>query len=136
MFQLALPAGGSRYLPVRRFRFRRRSHIGKKDHHQPPQRLRSLDPLDRQIHELLPAVGRDIESPDRHGAFLLEGFVESAGQFVSQALAGHGKNVPVGFAGRRFQVFAGPATDVEDVALVVDQDGRRGVMLQDQVIRQ
>ena len=75
-------------------------------------------------------------SLERDRVFLPERFLEGAGQFVAQPLAGHGKDVPVGLAGRRLQVFARPPADVEDVALVVDQHGRRGVALQDQLIRQ
>jgi hypothetical protein len=71
-----------------------------------------------------------------HGAFLPEHFLESVGEFVAQAFAGHGKNIPVGLARGRFQVFARPAAHVKDVALVVDEHGRRGVMLQDQLIRE
>ena len=76
-------------------------------------------------------------SPWSATALLLpERFLEGAGQFVAQTFAGHGKDVPVGLAGGRFQVFAGVAADVEDVALVIDEHGRRGVTLQDQLIRQ
>jgi hypothetical protein len=88
------------------------------------------------FHEMLPAIGPNFESPDRHGSFLPQRFVESVAQFVAQAFAGHGKNIPVGFARGRFQVFARPSADVKDVALVVDQHSGRGVMLQNQLIRQ
>ena len=70
------------------------------------------------------------------GLLLPERLLEGAGQFVAQPFAGHGEDVPVGLAGGRFQVFAGPPADVEDVALVVDQHGRRGVALQEQLVRQ
>ncbi|OGV67230.1 MAG: hypothetical protein A2498_10805 [Lentisphaerae bacterium RIFOXYC12_FULL_60_16] len=61
--------------------------------------------------------------------------LEGIGHLVAQPFTGHGKDIPVGLAGGRFQVFAGTAADVEDVALVIGEHGRRGVMLQDQLIR-
>ena len=108
----------------------------KHDHHQTLQRPGFLEPLDGHIHELRPAVGADLEPVERHAFLLPERFLEGAGQFVAQTFAGHGKDIPVGLAGGRFEVFAGAAADVKDVALVVDQHGRRGVTLQDQLIRQ
>ena len=82
------------------------------------------------------AVGLDSESLERHGALLAQHFLESIGEFVAQALAGHGKNIPIGFARSRFQVFARPSADVKDVALVVDEHSGQGVTLQDQLIGQ
>ena len=69
-------------------------------------------------------------------AVLPERFLEGAGQFVAQTFAGHGEEVPVGLAGGRFQVLARATADVEDVALVIDEHRRRGITLQDQLIRQ
>ena len=122
--------------PARRLGGHGRGHVGEHDHHQPLQRPGFIESLDGHIHALLAAVGPDLESVERHAALLPERLLEGAGQFVAQPFAGHGKEVPVGLAGGRFQVFAGPAADVEDVALVIDEHGRRGVTLQDQLIRQ
>jgi len=36
--------------------------------------------------------------------------------------------------GRRLQIFARPSADIEDIHLVIDQHGRRGKMLQEQLI--
>src|SRR5439155_26422600 len=98
--------------------------------------LGCVEPRDRDIYDRLPAVSPDSESFECHGAFLPERFLESVGEFVAYALAGHDKNIPVGSARGRFQVFARPAADVKDVALVVGEHGWRGVMLEDQLIRQ
>jgi hypothetical protein len=101
-----------------------------------PLPRRFLESLDRDIHVLLRAVCPDLESVESHDFFLPEGLLKGAGQFVAQAFASHGKEVPVGLAGGRLQVFAGPAADVEDVTLVIGEHGRRGVMLQNQLIGQ
>jgi hypothetical protein len=45
----------------------RRGHVGKHDHHHPPQRLRFLESPDGNIDVLHSAVGPDFESPDHHG---------------------------------------------------------------------
>ena len=135
-FRQPRAAGVSLGRPARRFGGHGRGHVGEHDHHQPLQRPGFLESLDGHIHALLAAVGPDLESVERHAFLLPERFLEGAGQFVAQPFAGHGKDVPVGLAGGRFQVFAGPAADVEDVALVIDEHGRRGVTLQDQLIRQ
>jgi hypothetical protein len=79
--------------------------------------------MEREIHEMLPAVVFDSESPERHGTLLPKHFLESVGQFVAQARAGHDKNIPVGFARSRLQVFARPSAHVKNVALVVDEHG-------------
>ena len=84
----------------------------------------------------LPPLVPTLSPRSDHGFLLPERFLEGAGQFVAQPFAGHGEDVPVGFAGGRFQIFAGPAADIEDVALVIDEHGGRGIMLQDQLIRQ
>ena len=122
--------------PDRRLGRLGRGHVRENDHHQPFERPGFIKLLDGHIHALLPAIGPDLESVERHSALLLERFMESTGQFVAEAFAGHGEDVPVGLAGGRFQVFAGVAANVKDVALVIDERGGRGITLQDQLIRQ
>ena len=113
-----------------------RGHICENNHHQPLQRPGFIESLDRQIHAWLAAVGPDPEPAKCHAFFFPKRFLEGIRQFEAQAFPGHGKDVPVGLAGSRFQVLAGPAADVKDVPLVIGQHGRRGVTLQYQLIRQ
>ena len=95
-----------------------------------------LQSLKRHLHALLAAVGPNLESVKGHAFFLPERLMEGVGQFAAQALAGHGKKIPISLAGGRFQVLAGPAVDIDDIALVIDKHGRRGVTLQHQLIGQ
>ena len=138
LLQLGQPgaADSGPFGSARRFRFGGRRHVRKDDHHHPPQRLRLFERLDGDIHGLRPAVGPHLHAPQGDRAFLPERLLECGGQLEAQPLAGHGEDVPVGLAGRRLQVLARPPADVEDVALVVDQHGRRGIVLQEQLIRQ
>jgi len=69
------------------------------------------------------------------GAFNPE-FAASRADLVAQVFAGHDKNIPVGFAGGGFKVFACPSADVKNVTLVVHENSRRRVTVQDQLIRE
>ena len=55
---------------------------------------------------------------------------------MTHPLAGHGINVPVGFARCWLQICACPAADEEDIALVVGQHGGRRVALQEKLLGQ
>ena len=116
--------------------FRGRGHVREDDHHHPLQRRRLGERLDGDVHGLRPAVGPHLHALQGGRGLLPQRLLEGAGQLVAQPLAGHGEDVPVGLAGRRLQVLARPPADVEDVALVVRQHGRRGEALQEQLIRQ
>ena len=100
------------------------------------QRPGFFEALEGHIYALLAAIGRDLETVKSDAFLLADHFLEGSQQFVAQAFAGHDEDVPVGLAGGRFEVFAGVAADVEDVALVIDENGWRGVALQDQLIRE
>ena len=121
---------------ARRFLFRGRCHVGKDDHHHPPQRLRLFDRLDSDINGLRAAVGPDLEALDGDRLFLPERLLEGVSQIKTEPFTGHGENIPVGLAGRRLKIFAGPPADIEDIPLVVDQHGRRGKVLQEQLVRE
>jgi hypothetical protein len=69
----------------RRFGCFGRGYVRENDHYQALQRPGFFKALDGHIHALLPAVGPDLESVERHTAFLPEHFLEGAGQFVAQA---------------------------------------------------
>ena len=96
----------------------------------------STEGLDGDIHYLLSAVGAHHYILERDGLFLAQRFLESGRQFVAQTFARHGKDVPVGFASRRFQIFSRASADVENVAFVVGQHRGRGIRLQEQLICQ
>ena len=65
-----------------------------------------------------------------------QGLADDADQRFAQAFAGHGMDVDVGLARGRFEVLTGAATDVEDVALAIDQHSRRSPGLLDQLVGQ
>ena len=56
--------------------------------------------------------------------------MQGGGQIPPQPFAGHLQDVHAGLARGRFQVLAGAAVEVEDVAALVDQRTGRGVLLQ------
>ena len=66
----------------------------------------------------------------RTGSLLRHGFVQGGGQLPPQPFAGHLQDVHAGLARGRFQVPAGAAVEVEDVAALVDERADRGVLLQ------
>ena len=107
--------------PARRLGCHGRGHVGENNHHQPLQRPRFIEPPDGHIHALAAAVGSDLESVQRHAVPFAQRLLEGVRQFVTQTFAGHGKNIPVGLAGGRFQVFAGPAADVKNIARVIGE---------------
>ena len=55
--------------------------------------------------------------------------LEGAAKLVPQSIAGHGMDVPVGFAGCRFKILPRSSADVQDVPLVVGQHGGGRVAL-------
>jgi hypothetical protein len=65
---------------------------------------------------------------------VVEGLADRAAEGVAQAVAGHRVDVDVDLAGGGFEVFAGAAADVEDVAVAIDQHGGRGEALLDQLV--
>ena len=116
-----------------------RGHVGEDDHHHAPAAASgSSSRWTVTSTHCFAAVGPDLESVQGdHAVLLPERLWKALGQLVAQPLAGHGEDVPVGLAGGRFQVLAGPPADVEDVALVVDEHRGRGVALdEEQLIRQ
>ena len=64
------------------------------------------------------------------------GFAQGRGQLPPQAFAGHLQDVRSGLARSRFQVPAAAAVDIEDIAVLVDQDRDRGVLLQEGALGQ
>ena len=112
-------------------------HVGKHDQHRPLQRPRLVEPLDGDLDALRGAVVvSGLKAVERHALFMPERFLKGFGQFIAHPFPRHGKDIPVGFAGGRLQVFAGPSADIEDVALVIGEYGRRRVVLQDQLVGQ
>jgi hypothetical protein len=65
---------------------------------------------------------------------VVERLADRAAEGVAQAVAGHRVEVDVDLAGGGFEVFAGAAADVEDVAVAIDQHGGRGEALLDQLV--
>ena len=82
------------------------------------------------------AVGAHLQVPEGDCAFLPQRLLEGVGQLIAQPLPGHGKDVPVCLAGRGLQVLARPPADIEDVAFVVDEHRRRGIPLQEHLVRE
>ena len=66
----------------------------------------------------------------RTGSLMRHSFVQGGGQIAPQPFAGHLQDVHAGLARGRFQVLAGAAVKVEDVAAFVDERAGRGVLLQ------
>jgi hypothetical protein len=58
------------------------------------------------------------------------------GQPGADTRPGHDMDVPIRLPRRRFEVAPGSAVDVEDVAAVIDQHGRRRELLQNHLIDQ
>ena len=65
-----------------------------------------------------------------HRLFERHRFVQGDGQVRPQPFTGHLQDVHAGLTRGRFQVLAGAAVEVEDVAAFVDQRAGRGVLLQ------
>ena len=131
-----LGAGGGRVLSFARpFSFRGRVHIRKDDHHQPLQRLRLLDDLKHEVHRLPAAIGPDHHVLANNRVFLPERPPEGVVELEAQALAGHGKDIHIGLAHRRLQIFARPPADENDVAIFVNDHRRRGIPAQKQLLR-
>ena len=105
--------------------FFHRRGIDEDDHHHAAQLLRLYNRLDLDIDVLGAAVGSDLEAADNDGRFLPQRLLEGADQFKAQPFPGHGEDIPVGLAGGRFEIFAGASADIDDVALVIGQHGRR-----------
>ena len=85
---------------------------------------------DRQIDGGEVAVGFDPQPRVAHRLSAGHGFVQGGGQLPPQPFAGHLQDVHAGLARGRFQVQAGAAVEVEDVAALVDERADRGVLLQ------
>ena len=83
-----------------------------------------------------PAVAFHLHVGLGDSALLAQGLLESRAQLMAQPLAGHGIDVPVGFARCWLQVWACAAADEEDVACVVGQHGGRHVALQEKLLGQ
>ena len=70
-------------------------------------------------------------------SLVADGFVQGRGQVAPQSFAGHLQDVvDAGLARGRFQVQAGAAVEVEDVALAVDERAGRGDLLQERLFGQ
>ena len=66
-----------------------------------------------------------------HGLVVRRGLVQGRGQFVPQSFAGHLEDVTdPHFARSRFQVQAGAAVEIKDVALAIDERADRDKLLQ------
>jgi len=104
-------------------------------HHHPLQRFRFFNGPDRDINCLSVLFSLQFQPLYRDRTFLAEHLLKGASQLKAQAFPGHGKNIPVGLACRRFQVLPGPPADVQDVAATVDQHGWRRKLLQEKLIR-
>ena len=57
--------------------------------------------------------------------------MESASQRKTKSFTGHGENIQVGLADRRFKILASPRADIDDIALAISQYGGRGIVLQE-----
>ncbi len=79
----------------------------------------------------------DVEARTVHGIFCLGCLVQGHGQVALQPFPGHLQDVvdPC-FARSRFQIDAGSAMQVEDVALVVDKHANQGNLLQKRLFGQ
>ena len=113
-----------------------RGHVGENNHDQTLQRPGILQPPDGHIHALRAAVRPNLESVQRHPFFFSQRFLEGVRQFITQPFPGHGKNIPVRFTGSWFEIFAGAAADVKNIARLIGNHGGRGVTLQHQLVRQ
>ncbi len=92
---------------------------------------------DGQVDRGEVAVGFDPQARAAHGLLVRRGFVQGRGQVAPQPFAGHLQDVvDAGLARGRFQVQAGAAVQIEDVALAVDQRAGRGDLLQQRLFGQ
>ena len=92
---------------------------------------------DGQVDRGEVAVGFDAQARAAHDLLCPRGFVQGRGQVAPQSFAGHLQDVvDAGLARGRFQVQAGAAVEVEDVALAVDERAGRGDLLQQRLFGQ
>ena len=85
---------------------------------------------DRQADDRDVAVGLDPQSRVVHRLAAHRRLAQGRGQITPQPFAGHLQDVQAGFTRGRFQVLAGAAVKVEDVAVLVDEHAARGVLLE------
>ena len=103
--------------------FHGRNHVGKDDHHHPPQFFRLCNRLDSDIDRERVLFGPDLEIFDGDLFFLPQCLLKSTPQIKTEPVAGHRENIPVSLTRRRLKIFAGLATDIKNIPLVVDKDG-------------
>src|ERR1039458_9780681 len=92
---------------------------------------------DGQVDHREVAVGFHAQARAAHCPGCPRGFVQGRGQVAPQPFAGHLQDVVDSSLARgRFQVQAGAAVEVEDVALASDKRGGRGHLLQERLFGQ
>ncbi len=116
--------------------FQGRGHVGKDDHHHPPQGIGFCDRLHSDIGALRAFLCADLKIFNGDRFFLPQRFLEGTAQIKTEPFPGHGEYIPVGLTRGRFKIFTGPAADIKDIPLVIDEHRRRRKMLQKQLIRE
>ena len=104
----------------------RRNDVGKHHQHHPAQRRRFAQGLQRDFDRLRASIGAHRQISHGDGGVAADGTGEVGVEGACQPFSRHRKNVQVGSAGGRLQVFAGPAADIDDVALPGGEHRRRG----------
>ena len=92
--------------------------------------------MDGQVNNLHVAVDVDVQIAAGCRLAAAHRLGQRQREFMPDSFARHGMDVPVCLAGGGFQVLAGAAVDVEQVASAVDQNGGRRKLLQQHLIGQ
>ena len=111
-------------------------HLLEEDEEDAFGEVRDVDPLDGQVDEGEVAVGLDPEMLEADRIVGGQRLAEAGRQLAFEPGAGHVDEPGAGLAGRRLEVAAGPAVEVEHVALGVDDDAGRRVALQERALGQ